>query len=239
MLNRIARVAHRVMALGRRRLIIGTSVPPEMSSSILTATGSDYGLLDVKPNLNRTGYYHIYASGMTSLAITVPTSSCFTVPCSKTLLISCFNATNTMQRNHLVWAGIIWEWRARFGMACHWTGSLRIRRICGVPWGAVRPITLGICCDESRDECGASDTQWFGRGRFCLGCHGTTLDRWIRVRRLSRCGLLQQWRAGESTVALLPQAHRRTELYPGRCCEPTRHSSAYSQVRHHWSNLTL
>lgn len=38
-----------------------------MSSSLITATGSDYGLLSVNPNFNLTGLYHIYVTGMTSL----------------------------------------------------------------------------------------------------------------------------------------------------------------------------
>jgi len=45
----------------------GTTGHAEMTSGLITATGSDYGLLDVNPNLNRTGHYHMYVSGMTSL----------------------------------------------------------------------------------------------------------------------------------------------------------------------------
>lgn len=39
----------------------------EMSSALLTATGSDYGLLDVNTNFFKTGLYHMYAYGPTSL----------------------------------------------------------------------------------------------------------------------------------------------------------------------------
>ena len=39
----------------------------EMSSALLTATGSDYGLLTVNPAFALTGLYHMYAYGPTSL----------------------------------------------------------------------------------------------------------------------------------------------------------------------------
>lgn len=45
----------------------GTTGHAEMSSSLLTATGSDYGLLDINPTFNLTGLFHMYASGPTSL----------------------------------------------------------------------------------------------------------------------------------------------------------------------------
>jgi len=38
-----------------------------MASALLTATGSDMGLLNNNPNFNLTGLYHIYVTGMTSL----------------------------------------------------------------------------------------------------------------------------------------------------------------------------
>jgi hypothetical protein len=45
----------------------GTTGHAEMSSSLLTATGSDYGLLTSNPNFNLTGLYHMYVAGATSL----------------------------------------------------------------------------------------------------------------------------------------------------------------------------
>ena len=39
----------------------------EMSSALITATGSDYGLLDTNPNSYKAGLYHMYAYGPTSL----------------------------------------------------------------------------------------------------------------------------------------------------------------------------
>lgn len=45
----------------------GTTAHAEMSSSLLSATGSDYGLLDTNTHFNLTGDYHMYASGPTSL----------------------------------------------------------------------------------------------------------------------------------------------------------------------------
>jgi hypothetical protein len=45
----------------------GTTGHAEMTSSLITATGSDYGLLTVNPNFNNTGEYHLYAYGTTSL----------------------------------------------------------------------------------------------------------------------------------------------------------------------------
>lgn len=45
----------------------GTTGHAEMTSSLITATGSDYGLLSVNPNFNFTGDYHLYAYGATSL----------------------------------------------------------------------------------------------------------------------------------------------------------------------------
>jgi len=38
-----------------------------MASALLTATGSDYGLLDVNANFYKTGFYHMYVYGPTSL----------------------------------------------------------------------------------------------------------------------------------------------------------------------------
>lgn len=38
-----------------------------MTSSLLTATGSDYGMLKNNPSFNETGLYHMYVTGMTSL----------------------------------------------------------------------------------------------------------------------------------------------------------------------------
>jgi hypothetical protein len=45
----------------------GTTAHAEMSSSLLTATASDYGLLDVNPAFNLTGIFHMYVAGPTSL----------------------------------------------------------------------------------------------------------------------------------------------------------------------------
>jgi hypothetical protein len=39
----------------------------EMSSSLITAAGSDFGLLSVNPNFNLTGLYHMHVHGPTSL----------------------------------------------------------------------------------------------------------------------------------------------------------------------------
>jgi hypothetical protein len=45
----------------------GTTGHAEMSSSLLTATGSDYDLLDVNSNFYLTGKYHMFVFGATSL----------------------------------------------------------------------------------------------------------------------------------------------------------------------------
>ncbi|KAI0652050.1 chondroitin AC/alginate lyase [Trametes meyenii] len=45
----------------------GTTGLAEMTASLLTATGSDYGLLQNNPNLNLTGLYHMYVMGPGSL----------------------------------------------------------------------------------------------------------------------------------------------------------------------------
>ncbi|KAI0307685.1 chondroitin AC/alginate lyase [Multifurca ochricompacta] len=45
----------------------GTTGHAEMSSSLITAAGSDFGLLTTNSNLNLTGLYHMYAFGPTSL----------------------------------------------------------------------------------------------------------------------------------------------------------------------------
>jgi len=45
----------------------GTTGHSEMASSLLTATGSDFGLLSTNPYFNLTGLYHMYAYGTTSL----------------------------------------------------------------------------------------------------------------------------------------------------------------------------
>ncbi|KAH9898198.1 chondroitin AC/alginate lyase [Cubamyces lactineus] len=45
----------------------GTTGLAEMTSSLMTATGSDYGLLTNNPNLNKTGLYHMYVTGPGSL----------------------------------------------------------------------------------------------------------------------------------------------------------------------------
>jgi Heparinase II/III-like protein len=39
----------------------------EMTSSLITATGSDFGLLSTNPSFNLTGLYHMYVKGPTSL----------------------------------------------------------------------------------------------------------------------------------------------------------------------------
>ncbi|KLO20764.1 hypothetical protein SCHPADRAFT_863609 [Schizopora paradoxa] len=39
----------------------------EMASTLQTATGSDFGMLAANPNLNKTGEYHMYVTGQTSL----------------------------------------------------------------------------------------------------------------------------------------------------------------------------
>ncbi|KAI0257684.1 chondroitin AC/alginate lyase [Lactifluus subvellereus] len=45
----------------------GTTGHAEMTSSLITAAGSDFGLLTTNPNFNLTGLYHMYAYGPTSL----------------------------------------------------------------------------------------------------------------------------------------------------------------------------
>jgi hypothetical protein len=45
----------------------GTTGHAEMASALLTATGSDYGLLDSNSNFKLTGLYHMHAYGTTSL----------------------------------------------------------------------------------------------------------------------------------------------------------------------------
>ncbi|KZO90230.1 hypothetical protein CALVIDRAFT_490810 [Calocera viscosa TUFC12733] len=45
----------------------GTTAHAEMTSSLITATGSDYGLLTANPSFNDTALFHIYVTGMTSL----------------------------------------------------------------------------------------------------------------------------------------------------------------------------
>lgn len=45
----------------------GTTAHAEMSSSLLSATGSDYGLLTANPNFNNTGLFHMHGFGATSL----------------------------------------------------------------------------------------------------------------------------------------------------------------------------
>jgi hypothetical protein len=45
----------------------GTTGHAEMASSLLTATGSDYGLLDVNPDFVKTGTFHMNVFGTTSL----------------------------------------------------------------------------------------------------------------------------------------------------------------------------
>ncbi|KAG6911560.1 hypothetical protein DXG01_011862 [Tephrocybe rancida] len=45
----------------------GTTGHAEMSSALLSATGSHYGLMDVNPNFSKTGSFHMYVAGATSL----------------------------------------------------------------------------------------------------------------------------------------------------------------------------
>lgn len=45
----------------------GTTGHAEMVSSLLTATGSDFGLIDANPNFSKTGMFHMYVYGPTSL----------------------------------------------------------------------------------------------------------------------------------------------------------------------------
>ncbi|KAF8519151.1 chondroitin AC/alginate lyase [Hysterangium stoloniferum] len=45
----------------------GTTGHAEMTSSLMTAAGSDFGLLSTNPNFNKTGLFHMYIFGMTSL----------------------------------------------------------------------------------------------------------------------------------------------------------------------------
>ncbi|TDL28190.1 hypothetical protein BD410DRAFT_739730 [Rickenella mellea] len=45
----------------------GTTGHAEMSSALLTATGSHYGLVDTNQNFHLTGLFHMYATGPTSL----------------------------------------------------------------------------------------------------------------------------------------------------------------------------
>lgn len=45
----------------------GTTGWAEMTSALISATGSDYGMLDNNPNFNLTSLYHMYAYGSTSL----------------------------------------------------------------------------------------------------------------------------------------------------------------------------
>jgi len=45
----------------------GTTGHAEMAAALLTATGSDYDLLDTNTRFRETGYYHMYAHGPTSL----------------------------------------------------------------------------------------------------------------------------------------------------------------------------
>ena len=45
----------------------GTTGHAEMSASLISATGSDYGLLTVNSNFYLTGFYHMYVYGATSL----------------------------------------------------------------------------------------------------------------------------------------------------------------------------
>ena len=45
----------------------GTTGHAEMTSSLITAAGSDFGLLSTNPYFNLTGLYHVYAFGPTSL----------------------------------------------------------------------------------------------------------------------------------------------------------------------------
>jgi len=45
----------------------GTTGLTEMAASLLSATGSEYGLLNVNPTINLTGDYHMYVTGATSM----------------------------------------------------------------------------------------------------------------------------------------------------------------------------
>jgi hypothetical protein len=45
----------------------GTTGHAEMTSALMTATGSDYGMLSTNPNFGLTGDFHMYAYGTTSL----------------------------------------------------------------------------------------------------------------------------------------------------------------------------
>ncbi|KAJ7062689.1 heparinase II/III family protein [Mycena amicta] len=45
----------------------GTTGHSEMAASLISATGSHYGLMDVNPNFSKTGDFHMYISGLTSL----------------------------------------------------------------------------------------------------------------------------------------------------------------------------
>lgn len=45
----------------------GTTGWAEMTSALISATGSDHGMLTNNPNFNLTGLYHMYAQGATSL----------------------------------------------------------------------------------------------------------------------------------------------------------------------------
>ncbi|KAF7363785.1 hypothetical protein MSAN_01036400 [Mycena sanguinolenta] len=45
----------------------GTTGLAEMAASLLSATGSDYGLMSANPNLANTGDFHMYVTGATSL----------------------------------------------------------------------------------------------------------------------------------------------------------------------------
>ncbi|EJD54513.1 hypothetical protein AURDEDRAFT_110122 [Auricularia subglabra TFB-10046 SS5] len=45
----------------------GTTGHAEMASALISATGSDYGLLDTNENFKLTGLFHMYVFGMTSL----------------------------------------------------------------------------------------------------------------------------------------------------------------------------
>jgi hypothetical protein len=45
----------------------GTTGHAEMAASLLSATGSDYGLMSANPNFQKTGDFHMYITGSTSL----------------------------------------------------------------------------------------------------------------------------------------------------------------------------
>jgi hypothetical protein len=45
----------------------GTTGHAEMAASLISATGSDYGLLETNPNFNLTGMFHMYITGPTSM----------------------------------------------------------------------------------------------------------------------------------------------------------------------------